>query len=350
MRKSIDHNPTIKDVAARAGVSVATASRALSGRGYVSQETRDAVMHAAQELGYRIHAAARSLKTRRTNTIGLLITDIINPFYSYVANGALSCSQQIGYHIILCATSEDPNLEREYLKVLIEERVEGIIAVPMGNDNVAHWRKAEELGIRLVFIDRALDEIPNADVVVVDNVKGMYNAASYLINLGHKRIALINGPTSTTTGHGRLLGYQRALQDANLRLRDELVQIGSFKRESGVQAVHRLLSLPQPPSAILVSNNVLGEAVIGALRERNLRIPQDISLIMFDDVPWASLTSPRITVVAQPTYSIGFISMEMLDQRLREEDGGSFAPTRTVLQPELIIRESCAPYVDVRAT
>jgi len=348
MRKTNDHTPTIKDVAARAGVSLATASRALSGRGYVSEETRAIVTNAASELGYRAHAAARSLKTRRTNTVGLLITDIVNPFYSFVANGALSCSQQIGYHVIFCATSEDPSLELEYLKVLIEERVEGIIAVPMGNDNVAQWQKAEELGIRLVFVDRALDEVPNADVVLVDNVKGMYNATSYLISLGHQRIALINGPTSTTTGHGRLVGYQRAMQDARLPLQKDLIQMGSFKRENGAQAVHRLLSLPQPPSAILVSNNVLGEAVIGALRERNLQIPDDISLVMFDDVPWASLTSPRITVVAQPTYSIGFISMELLERRLREEDGEDFAPTRTILQPELIIRESCVPYHERR--
>lgn len=331
---------TIKDVAATAGVSVSTASRALHGHGYASLETRQRVRNAARQLVYKPHGAARSLKLRRTNTIGLMIADIANPFYSYLADGVLDCAKRLGYHVIVCATDEDPNIEREYLEVLMQERVDGIIAEPT-NYNLNSWREAMELGAKLVLVDREVSGISEADVVLVDNVKGAYDAVCYLVHLGHRRIGIISGPTSTTTGHGRLQGYFKAVQEASLPLDHSLVQVTAFKRESGFQAAHILLSLGDRPTAIFAANNVLGEAAMFAIRERGLKMPDDISFILFDDVPWASLTSPRVSVVAQPAYNLGIIGMERLARRLKE--GDKTAPQKIVLQPELRMRESCAP-------
>lgn len=341
--KSSENNVTLRDVAEKAHVSVATASRALSGRGYASSETKEKVLRAAKELGYKPNAAARQLKLNRTNTMGLIIADITNPFYSYLADGVLDCAKRLDYHVILCATDEDSILEQEYLEVLMEERVDGIVAVPTGN-NVDLWRQAIDLGVKLVLADREVDSIPDADFVLVDNYKGAYEATDYLISSGHERIGILSGPTSTTTGQGRLQGYYAAHEDARLQIDENLVHIGTFKRESGAQGAHRLLSLDSPPSAVFAANNVLGETMMLAVRERGLQVPEDLSLIMFDDVPWASLTSPKITVVAQPAYSLGFTAMQRLSQRLEEADDETEVRRKTVLQPELIIRGSCVPY------
>lgn len=331
---------TIRDVAARAGVSVSTASRAFNGVGYASVETRQRVLRAARELGYLPHAAARSLKLQRTSTVGLMIADIVNPFYSYLASGVLDCAKRLGYHVVLCATDEDSTTEREYLQVLMEERVDGILAIPTGH-NLASWRRAIEMGTQVLLLDRELEGIA-ADVVLVDNAKGACAAVSYLVGLGHTRIGLLNGPVTTTTGKGRLQGYYDALAAAGLAVDPALIQLHTFKREDGTVATQKLLALPQPPTAIFATNNVLGEAALFALREQGLRVPDDISLVQFDDVPWASLTTPQITVVAQPAYDLGVIGLERLVQRLQGSGEHEHAPFKMMLEPELIVRASCA--------
>lgn len=300
-------------------------------------------MQAARELGYIPSAAARSLKLQRTNTIGLMIADVVNPFYSYLADGVIDCARRLGYHVILCATDEEPAMEREYLEVLMEKRVDGIIAVPTGQ-NLRLWREAIDLGTELVLVDREVPGLSDVNIVLVDNVKGAYEATAHLIRLGHRRIGIICGPTTTTTGRDRLQGYCDALAEAPLPVDQDLIQIGTFKREGGFRAAQRLLKMASPPTAIFAANNVLGEATMFAIRERGLDIPDDISLVIFDDVPWASLTSPRVTAVAQPTHSLGFLGMELLVQRLEKANKAQRAPLKTVLQPEFIVRESCAPY------
>ncbi len=340
MNNTRKNSATIKSVAKKAGVSVSTASRALNGNGYSSVETQQRVRRAATELSYSPHAAARSLKLKRTDTVGLMISDIVNPFYAHLADGVLDCARQLGYHVILCATDEDQELEKEYLDVLMQERVDGIIAVPTGH-NLSLWRQAIDLGTRLVLVDREITGIPT-DVVLIDNVKGARDATTYLIGLGHKRIGMISGPIATTTGAGRLEGYYAALRDASIDVDPDLVQLTTFKKESGAQAARALLSLKNPPTAIFAANNALGEATIFAIRDRQLRIPEDISIIQFDDVPWASLMRPSLSTVAQPTFDLGFIGMERLARRLKKP-GESLDRLETMLLPQLIIRESCAP-------
>lgn len=334
---------TIKDVAARACVSLATASRAFGGSGYVSAATRKRVHQAARELGYKPHATARSLKLRRTHAIGLVITDVVNPFYAQVASSVLESAKHLGYHVILAATDEDSGLEKEYLDVLMETRVDGILAVPTGR-NLRSWREAVALGIEVAFVDRELKGMRDADVTLVDNRAGAYAATTYLAGLGHTRIGIINGPASTTTGSGRLRGYYDALKDAGLPVDPGLVCIGSFKRESGFEAARQLLRLERPPTALFAANNVLAESVLFAVREQGLGVPADISLVLFDDIPWASLVSPSLTVVAQPTSALGSVAATQLIDRLRSTPGTEPpAHRKTVLQAALIVRESCGP-------
>ena len=333
---------TIRDVALRAGVSIAAVSRALNQSGYVSGEIKQRVHEAVQELHYRPHNSARGLKLQRTNTIGLVLADITNPFYAELAAGVLSSAKKWGYHVILATMDEEPAQEEEYLNVLMEKRVDGILAVATGQ-NVRLWREAIELGIKVVLVDRKIASLPDADAVLLDNVKGGYDATAYLTALGHRRIGIMSGPLSTTTGQGRLQGYYKALEEAALSIDPELVQMVSFKRKSGIQAIEQLLALRKPPTAIFATNNLIGETAMFALRERGIQIPKEISLIMFDDVPWASLTIPALTVVAQPISLLGKYAVEQLMQRLQHPDVPISEGRTIVLEPELIVRESCAP-------
>jgi len=337
----------MRDVAKKANVSIATVSRVINGDGYASLESRRRVMHAADELGYKLDARARSLKLDRTNTVGLMIPDITNPFYSDLANGVLTCAKALGYHVILSATDEDAGIEREYLDLLMENRVDGILAVPTGK-NIEQWGEAITLGTQIVLLDRKLTGLSDVDVVLVDNVKGAYEATKYLLDLGHQRIGILCGPLSTTTGKDRLAGYRRAHQDSERPIDDELIYIGTFKRESGYQGAQKLLSMINPPTAIFAANNVLGEATMFAAREQGKRIPDDFSLVLFDDVPWASLTNPQLCAVAQPTYTIGFVGMQRLAERLQVSSNEEAEARETILQPELIVRRSCAPPVRPR--
>ncbi len=341
-QKSKKKTITIKDVAKEAGVSLGTASRVLSGRGYSSEESRKKVHEAVRRLGYTPNDLARKLKQTRTDTIGLMITDIINPFYSFLASGVLDYARKLGYHVIVCATDEEPELEREYLDVLMKQRAAGVIAVPTGQ-NVDHWQKAIKFGMKIVFVDREMKELSENDVILVDNEQGAKDAVEYLIKNGHERIGIITGPLSTTTGRGRLEGYLMALQQHNIPISDELIKVVSFKGESGIEAATGLLNLPQRPTAIFAANNALAEATIHVIREHHLHIPKDISLVIFDDVPWASLTSPPITAVYQPTYLLGRYGMEHLDRILNDDTPRP--RQKIVLGTELIIRESCAPPV-----
>ena len=182
-------------------------------------------------------------------------------------------------------------------------------------------------------------------MILVDNVKGSYDAVKYLIELGHQRIGIINGPISTTTGRQRLEGYRSALADAGIQFDESLQEIVTFKGESGHNAAERLLNLSEPPTAIFAANNVLGEAAMFVIRKSGLKIPEDLSLIIFDDVPWTSLTNPSISVINQPTHKLGYMGMEMLHRQLEsEENNEPFVRQRTILMPELIVRESTAPH------
>ena len=347
---------SIRDVAEKAGVSTATVSHVINETRFVRQETRQKVLDVIKALNYQPSAIARSLATNATQTIGLVISDITNPFFTAVARGVEDILNQHGYHTIFCNTDEDPAREDEYLRLLSARQIDGLIIAPTG----VHSERLVQLsqtGTPIILLDRGTPSI-DAPLVGVDNEKGGYQATRYLIELGHRRIAVLTGMDTISTLNARVEGYKKALQEAAIPLDEALIiqadprfyQNQPYLPNSTLRpltnnqmtpgayfALQRLLDLPDCPSAIFISNNQMTLGTLYALKERRLHCPEDISLISFDDHDWAPLFSPAITVVRQPTYQLGHTAADLLMQRLNDQPVSPPAP----LPVELIIRESC---------
>ena len=330
---------TIKDVARQAGVSVGTASQALRGSPAVRETTRRRVLVVAKRLRYQPSALARGLVTRRTHTVGLLISDIANPFFIRAVRAVEDVAQENGYNVILCNTDEDPGKERQYLRVLMEKRVDGIILATTGASRRAvreiRWRR-----IPLVLFDRELPGVAT-NVVKVDGMLGGRLATQHLLDLGHRRIGIIHGPRNRSTGAERLEGYLAALRAANVRPAAELIHEGNFKQDSGHRLTRALLEMSRPPTALFCTNNLMTVGALWALREGNVRIPDDLSLVGYDDMEWWTLTHPPLTTVGQPVYDLGREAMRLLLTQISQERVRR--PQRVVLKPELILRDSCGP-------
>jgi LacI family transcriptional regulator len=330
---------TIKDVAREAGVSVGTASQALRENPAVRDATRRRVQGVAARLRYQPSALARGLVTRRTHTVGLLISDISNPFFIRAVRAIEDSAQENGYNVILCNTDEDPAKETQYLRVLIEKRVDGIILATTAGSLQAvrdvRWRR-----IPLVLFDRELPRVA-ADTVKVDSVLGGRLATDHLLSLGHQRIAIIHGPVVRSTGAERLQGYLNSLQEAGMRPQPALIREGNFKADSGRELAQRLLDLSPPPTALFCTNNLMTVGALQTLGERGVRIPQDLSLVGYDDMEWWTLTHPPLTTVGQPVYELGREAMRLVLAQIQTP--GRRRPQRVVLKPELILRNSCGP-------
>ncbi|GFP27828.1 LacI family DNA-binding transcriptional regulator [Candidatus Hakubella thermalkaliphila] len=327
---------TIKDLAKMANVSVATVSRVINKSGYVSPELTRRVGQAIAESGYQVNALARSLKTAKTHTIGLIIADISNPFFTSVIRGVEDIAYKHGYNLILCNTDENLEKEKLYLQVLRGKMVDGLIISPA----VTKSEGIRELLRRhpnVVFMDRKVEE-PEVICARVDNVKGTKMAIDYLLQLGHKDIAIISGPLNVTSGVERYQGYVAALKEAGLEPRLQHTKIGTFRQESGYKLAQELLDLERRPSALFVANNVMTIGALLAIRERGLSIPDDISVVGFDDMDWAVLANPPLTTVAQPTYEMGVKAMELLIRQMHKE---KIDQKEILLSPELRVRESC---------
>ena len=330
---------TIKDVARAAGVSVGTASQALRESPAVREETRRRVRAVAARLRYQPSALARGLVTRRTHTVGLLISDISNPFFIRAVRAIEDSAQENGYNVILCNTDEDPAKETQYLRVLIEKRVDGIILATTAGSLQAvrdvRWRR-----IPLVLFDRELPRVAT-DTVKVDSVLGGRLATDHLLSLGHRRIAIIHGPVVRSTGAERLQGYLSALREAGVRPDPALIREGNFKADSGRVLAHHLLELSPPPTALFCTNNLMTVGALQTLGERGVRIPQDLSLVGYDDMEWWTLTHPPLTTVGQPVYELGREAMRLVLAQIQTP--GRRRPQRVILKPELILRDSCGP-------
>ncbi len=330
---------TIKDVAREAGVSVGTASQALRNSPAVREATRRRVLAVSKRLRYQPSALARGLVTRRTHTVGLLISDISNPFFIRAVRAVEDVAQENGYNVMLCNTDEDPTKETQYLRVLAEKRVDGIILATTAG-NLAAIRDIRWRRIPLVLFDR---ELPRTaiDTVKVDGVLGGQLATQHLLQLGHRRIGIIHGPVVRSTGVERLRGYLLALRAAGLRPEPALVREGNFKQDSGRELTRRLLELSPPPTALFCTNNLMTVGAIQTLQERGVRIPADLSLVGYDDMEWWTLTNPPLTTVGQPAYDLGREAMRLLLAQI--ETGSRRRPQRVTLKPELLTRESCGP-------
>ena len=349
----------IKDVAERAGVSTATVSHVLNETRYVREETRQRVLLAVQELNYHPSSIARGLATNSTQTIGLVVSDITNPFFTAMAKAIEDVvTNHHGYYTIFCNTDEDPEREEEYLRLLQARQIDGLIITPTGVHS-ERLIQINRLGIPILLLDRSAPEV-DAPLLEVDNEDGAYQATCYLIELGHRRIAVLTGKNMISTLHKRLKGYKRALDEADIPF-DETLIVRSDPKFYGITpqtdgtilyplvdeqiasspcaALRDVLNSPDPPTAIFVTNNQMTLRALYALKEVGLRCPNDVSVISFDDHDWAPLFSPPLTVIRQPTHQLGQTAAQVLMQLINKEAIDEI-PRMPV---ELIIRESCRP-------
>lgn len=326
----------MKDVARRAGVSTATVSHVINNSRFVSDPVKQIVFQAMEELQYRPNAIAKSLRQKSTHTIGLVISDIANPFFTSLVRAVEDVANRKGYNLILCNTDEQPDKERVYLDVLMQKQVDGIIVAPT-TGNTAYFRELAERNFPLVFIDRHLDEV-NVPAVLVDSEDGAFQAVSHLIRLGHRRIGLVTGLTTVTTTGDRRRGYERALAEFGLPLDPALIRQGNSQVPGGQEGGLALLRLPLRPTAIFATNNLMTIGVMRALHDEGLQCPQDLAIVGFDDFDWASSFRPYLTTVAQPVYDLGKAAADLLLARLERK---SKPKQRVVLKGTLIVRESC---------
>jgi LacI family transcriptional regulator len=335
---------TLQDVAQHAGVSAMTVSRVINHPARVAPATRQRVEQVIHDLGFVPNALARSLLHGRTHTIALIVSDISNPFFTQVARGVEDVAQRNGYTVIFGNSDESPEKERQYIQALRSRRIDGMLIAPAGSAS----RPMLELLLRhknpFVLIDRVIEGVP-ADTVIGDSVGGARLLTEHLIGLGHRRIALVNGPLEVSTARDRRRGYLEALHAHGIESSPLLIVEGYYKRDSGYQAARQLLALPpdQRPTAIFAGNNFLSVGVIEALREARLAVPQDIAVVSFDDIELASAIYPFLTVVAQPARTFGTIAMQFLLDRLDGVEPP--APRKVVLPPELLVRISCGAQI-----
>lgn len=328
------------DVARLARTSVATVSAIVNGSARVSPELAARVREAIAAVGYRPDGIARSLKKGSTQTIGLLVTDITNPFFTAVVHSVEDAAQARGYSVFLCNSDENFAEERTYLDLLLTRRVDGLILVPTGKA-ADYAGFAGGLRAPVVFIDRAIPGVA-VDSVTVDNLRASQAAVEYLLRLGHRRIGIVTGLPHLSTSAERLKGYRRALRKAGIAVDPELVRQGDFRQEGAFGAAQSLLALRQRPTAIFASNNLMAIGTMLAVRAAGLSCPEDVSLACFDDFEWAGVFHPRLTVLRQPTAEIGQKAIALLLARLGGDKNGA-APHHVALRAELVVRDSCAP-------
>ena len=327
---------TFSDLAKQLNVSTATVSRALSRPEVVAPATRKRVLEVVRRSGYQMNAIARSLRTQSTRTIGIIVSDIRNPFFSAIVKAVEDVARTNGYSVLICNADEDGRNEEVALQLLIERQVSGLIHCSAGA-NLKLLRILQQKSIPLVDLDRqsGLDDV---DTVVLDNQLGAALAARHLVELGHKRVAIISGPKHLSNARKRLDGYRKTLRSAHITSQKKYTEFGDFREQSGRDAAERLLALPTPPSAIFVANNEMMAGALFAIRQRRIKVPRDLSLVGFDDARWAQYSDPPLTVVSQPTEAMGKKAAELLLGRLH---GEKLANT-VVFEPQLVVRRSTA--------
>ena len=326
----------IRDVARRAGVAPITVSRCINNSGYCSPETRARVEAAVAELGFVPNRLASGLRSKRTNTLALVLTDITNPYFTTIARGVEDTASEAGYTVVFCNTDESPAKEKMYLQMLLEKRVDGILLVPAlsERESVAFIKKQD---IPIVVLDR---RVPNlrTDVVRCDSEGGAYQLTHLLISLGHRDIAILNGPSGVSTADDRLQGYRKALSEAGIASSAGREFHGMFQQESGFEMTQRAMAQTPRPTALFAANNFIAFGALKALRELELRVPEDVAVVGFDDLPSALVTFPFLTVAAQPAYEMGTTATEIL---LKKLGGGAAERYREVVLPaEIVVRES----------
>jgi LacI family transcriptional regulator len=324
---------TIGDVARAAGVSAATVSRVLNGSATVSSERADRVRRAAEALRYQPSGPARALRRQRTTLWAAIVADIENPFFTSMIRGVEDVALRENHRLVLCNTDEDVDKEAAYIDVAIADRMAGVI-IAVASTTRSSLDPLVDAGIPVVAVDRRPRNAA-IDSVLVDNRLGARLATEHLLDGGARRVACITGPARLSNAATRLAGYRDALAERGHRVDRTLVRRADFRAEGGHRAACSLLDGPRPPDAIFVTNNLMTLGSLRALRERGCRVPDDVTLVGFDDAPWTALVSPPLSVVAQPTAEIGRQAAELL------ASAGTGRPARhVVLAPTLVVRES----------
>ncbi len=314
---------TIKDVAEAADVSRSTASRALTGRGYVAPAVRDRVRRAAQTLGYVPDAMARNLRQQVSRSVGVLVSDLRNSFYADLAAGVSQQSRRRGYAMVLADDNGSVEAELEAAETFVALRVAGVILTPLSAEVTEYLSRHR---IPVVEVDRRFAE-GTCDAVVVDNKSAAERVTAGLLGLGHRRVALLIDEMDWTTGRDRLVGYRSAFHAAGLPLDDALVVRSGWDVEAAQAGARELLASPDRPTAVFAANNVLAEGVWRAAQGLGLRIPEDLSLVSFDDAPWMTMVRPGVTAVAQDAVALGEAAVAQMLDRIQNPD----SPVRTVM-------------------
>jgi LacI family transcriptional regulator len=330
--------PTVLDVAKRAGVAPITVSRVINNSGYISQATRERVEAAVKELGYVPNTLARGLRSKRTRTLALVVSDITNPYFTLMARGVEDLAGASDYSVVYCNTDESEAKEEKYVNLLAQRQVDGVLLVPSCG-NVKTIKFLLSNGINVVALDRRVSGV-KIDAVRSDSEEGAYRLVKLLIGLGHKRIAMITGPRDVSTAVDRVTGYQRALAEAS-QGDNELVYYGTFNQESGYEFTKQAMMHSPKLTAIFGANNFITIGIIKALHDLNVDVPDDISVVGFDDLPESMLLAPFLTVAAQPAYEMGRMATEILLKRISSELSGGYETL--VLPTKIIERESTGP-------
>ena len=330
--------PTIIDVARQAGVSITTVSHVVNSTRFVEEPTRERVVLAISNLGYRPNQAARSLITHRTNLVGLIASSATNYFFGSILLGVESVLRPAGYGIIVCNTAETPVREAQALELLLSLGVDGMLVAGVSEPSDA-LRRAEAEGVALVFIDRYFEGL-RGTLVVSNHEEAAFIATSYLLDAGHSNIGMVAGSPRVRAVHRRVAGWTRALNDRGIAVQPGSMIFCESQPEPARQATRELLARPEPPTAIFVNNNVMALGVLLELRSLGLSCPRDISIIGFDDNPWWEVTSPPLTAMRQPSRELGQVGAELLLERMRDE---RVVAQEVTLSCELVFRESVAP-------
>lgn len=332
-------NPTnrpvnMQHIAKVAGVSIGTVSHVINGKVAVSASLRERVLEAIRLLEYQPSQMARGLRRNTTDMIGMIIPDITNPFFPAVVRGAEDIAYTGSFRLLLCNSDNNASKEAAYFNELRTFRPAGVIVIPSVGTTLMTQLRADDPP--LVFVDRCPSGW-KGDVVITANESGAEKATQYLIEMGHRRLAMISGPSEFSSARERMEGFRKVIREANIMLPMEYLQEGEFTRRSGFVCMQKLLEMNPRPTAVFVANDLMAAGALQAIREAGLTCPQDVSLFGFDDLEFSSLTDPPLNTINQPGYQMGSTAAQLLLERIKD----AARPQQTVvLETKLEIRES----------
>lgn len=337
----MDKGITINDIAREAGVSKATVSRVLNNPEKVAKRTRERVLKVIQQRNYHPNPLAQSLTTRKTGIVGVVISDITNPFYAVMVRNIEEVCRSYQYHIFLCNTNGREEEEELYVRSLMGKKVDGIIlgATRMNDQAIQSLAQNQT---PMVFVSRLPENREQYDYVIVDSVLGGYLATKYLLSLGHTKIAYLGGHWPTSSNLERLEGYRKALAEAGIEAREEYIYCGEFRMENGYQEGMRMLRAGEyRPTAVFSANDAMAIGVFEACNEQGVKVPEELSVIGFDDIPLSSLGLIQLTTISQSIAEVGALSGRIIMDKILNPDKRDIRQ-QIVFPPKLVIRKSCA--------